>query len=80
MAAAVSHFQESSGLISPGLNFLIHKMGCDSQWGNKAVYAEVAGNSEMTEGLADFKSWITGWANSVCVCVGGGWDTWLTWC
>lgn len=55
MAAAVSHSQESSGLISPGLNFLIHKMGCDSQWGSKAVYAEVAGNLEMTEGLADFR-------------------------
>lgn len=48
MAAAVSHIQEASGLLSLGLHFLIHKMGCDSQWGNEALYAEVAGNLERT--------------------------------
>lgn len=44
-------------------NFVIHKMGCDSQWGNEAFYAEEAGNLETSEGLPDFKGWITGWFN-----------------
>lgn len=78
MAAAVSHIQEASGLLSLGLHFLIHKMGCDSQWGNEALYAEVAGNLEMSEGLADFKGWITGLSNGAGRVAER--NTCLTWC